>query len=169
MPADVEQLLDEFVDASTPGAAPLEALHRRLIREKAVAEKLHCAYVPSAEAADLSIEHLTWSHAQMHRRIVSGVTRAELQRFGRTLFGPPPSTTFPVVTPAQLRDAVRGELTGYWRTAVRRRPLVWLDTTYVDLGLITLARADATLTDGTLISKREADGAWHQDHARLMT
>ena len=149
-------LVAVLVDDSTPGRATLEVMHQRLIREEPAAKKLHCAYVLSAEATDLSVEHLTWSHAQMHRRIVSGVTRAELQTFGRTLFGPPPGETFPAVSPAQLRDAVRGELTGYWRNAVRRRPLVWLDTTYVDLGLITLARADATLADGRLISKREA-------------
>ncbi len=151
-------LVAVLVDASTPDAASLEALHRRLIREEPAAVKLHCAYVLSGDAADPSIAHLTWSHAQMHRRVVSGVARAELQTFGRTLFGPPPGATFPVVSAAQLRDAVRGELTGYWRNAVRRRPLVWLDTTYVDLGLITLARADATLADGRLISKREAIG-----------
>ena len=111
--------------------------------------RLHCAYVVSAQATDVSVEHLTWSHAQMHRRIVSGVTRAELQTFGRTLFGPPPASTFPAVSPAELRAAVRGELTGYWRNAVRRRPGVWLDPLYVDLGLITLARADATLRTAT--------------------
>jgi hypothetical protein len=143
-------------DASTPDAPTLEALHRRLIRDVPVAVRLHCAYVVSAEASDSSVKHLTWSHAEMHRRIVSGVARAELHEFGRTLLGPAPGDTFPAVSPAQLRTAVRGELTGYWQNAVRRRPLVWLDTTYVDLGLITLARADATLADGRLISKREA-------------
>jgi Nucleotidyltransferase domain len=151
-------LVAVLVDGSTPGAPTLEALHRRLSRDEPAAEKLHCAYVLSDDATDPTVKHLTWSHGQMHRRIVSGVARAELQTFGRTLFGPPPAETFPAVSADQLREAARGELTGYWRNAVRRRPMVWLDTTYVDLGLITLARADATLTDGTLISKREAIG-----------
>ena len=37
-----------------------------------------------------------------------------------------------------------------------RKPWLWVEDVYVDLGLLTLVRAEATLTDGRLITKREA-------------
>jgi hypothetical protein len=50
---------------------------------------------------------------------------------------------------------VRGELSGYWRGVVGK-PHLWLQDVFVDIGLFTLARAEATLTDGRLITKTEA-------------
>jgi hypothetical protein len=50
---------------------------------------------------------------------------------------------------------VRGELTGYWTDALRK-PHLWLQDVYVDIGLFTLARAEATLREGTLVTKEEA-------------
>ncbi len=35
-------------------------------------------------------------------------------------------------------------------------PWLWLDDVHVDLGLLTVARAEATITEGRLITKREA-------------
>jgi hypothetical protein len=57
--------------------------------------------------------------------------------------------------PAALKDAARAELAGYLSMAVGK-PHLWLQDGYVDLGLVTLARAEATLTEGRLITKREA-------------
>jgi hypothetical protein len=54
-----------------------------------------------------------------------------------------------------LRAAVRAELTGYWKRALRW-PWVWLTDWCVDLGLLTLARAEAALKEGRLITKRDA-------------
>ena len=56
---------------------------------------------------------------------------------------------------ADLRDAARAELTGYWAQALRKRA-IWLQDVYVDLGLTVWARADATISDGVLITKTEA-------------
>jgi hypothetical protein len=56
---------------------------------------------------------------------------------------------------ADLEAAVRGELTGYWTDALRK-PHLWLQDVYVDIGLFTLARAEATLHDGRLVTKQEA-------------
>ena len=55
----------------------------------------------------------------------------------------------------ELDEAVRGELSGYWRGVVAK-PHLWLQDVFVDIGLFTLARAEATLTDGRLITKTEA-------------
>jgi hypothetical protein len=55
---------------------------------------------------------------------------------------------------AELAGA-RSELTGYWAGAVRK-PHLWLQDVYVDLGLLTLARVEATVTEDRLITKAEA-------------
>jgi hypothetical protein len=54
-----------------------------------------------------------------------------------------------------VRAAARVELAGYWSRAVRRRR-IWRQDVYVDLGLLTVARAQATLAEGRLVTKREA-------------
>jgi hypothetical protein len=54
-----------------------------------------------------------------------------------------------------LQAAARAELSGYWSSAVRK-PWLWFHDVYVDLGLLTLARVEATLADGRLITKQEA-------------
>jgi hypothetical protein len=58
---------------------------------------------------------------------------------------------------AALRYAARAELAGYWTTALRKRS-IWLEDVYVDVGLTTLARADATIREGRLVTKTEAIG-----------
>lgn len=55
----------------------------------------------------------------------------------------------------ELRDAARAELAGYWSRAVRKRS-IWLQDVYVDISLTVLARADATIREGRLITKSEA-------------
>jgi hypothetical protein len=55
----------------------------------------------------------------------------------------------------EVRDAARAELGGYWMRALRKRS-IWLQDVYVDVGLTVWARADATISDGTLITKSEA-------------
>ena len=71
------------------------------------------------------------------------------------MLGPPPAELVPPVSEAELADAARGELTGYWSGAVAKRR-IWMEDVYVDLGLTTLARVEATLTEGRLITKTEA-------------
>jgi hypothetical protein len=61
----------------------------------------------------------------------------------------------PPVTEAELSAAARAELSGYWTDALAKRHL-WVQDLYVDLGLTTLARVEATLTEGRLITKTEA-------------
>lgn len=133
----------------------LVTLHAALLRDEPSAAKLHCVYVPLGDIANLGAEQLTWAHGELYRRPFSGIGRAELLRDGITVFGPPPAELFPDVSVEALKAAVRAELTGYWSGAVRK-PWLWLEDVYVDLGLVILARAEATLADGSLISKREA-------------
>jgi hypothetical protein len=135
----------------------IQDLHRQLIASQPAAGKLHCVYVPAGELAGVRSEHPTWAVQQFFRRAFSGVARAEMLRYGFAVFGPPPAALIPEMTTAELHQAVRDELTGYWSSALNR-PKIWLEDIYVDLSLITLARAEATLADGSLITKREALG-----------
>jgi hypothetical protein len=134
---------------------PVEALHRRIIAAEPLGAKLHCAYVPVAAIDDVAAEHPTFTTGRFWPMHLSGVARAEVLRNGLTAVGPPPAELIPPVSDAALRAAVRGELTGYWSGAVRK-PHIWLQDTYVDLGLVTLARAEITLQENRLPSKAEA-------------
>jgi nucleotidyltransferase-like protein len=117
--------------------------------------KLHCVYVPRTEVDDVGRTHVTWAHERLFRRPLSGVARAELHRFGVTFYGPPPAELVPPVSRAELAEAARGELRGYWLGALRH-PRRWRTDLHVDLGLTTVSRADATIAEGRLITKREA-------------
>jgi hypothetical protein len=133
----------------------LTALHRALAGADHRAAKLHCDYVPGTEVDDVAAEHLRWAHGELYRHPLTGIARAELLRFGVTVYGRQPADVLPPVGDDELAAAVRGELTGYWTDALRK-PHLWLQDVYVDIGLFTLARADATLHDGRLITKEEA-------------
>ena len=130
-------------------------LHQDLVRTDPRAAKLHCDYLPATEVDDVTAAHVRWAHGELYRHPLSGIARAELLRFGVTLHGPAPGDVLPPVGEAELAAAVRGELTGYWTDALRK-PHLWLQDVYVDVGLFTLARADATLREGRLVTKLEA-------------
>lgn len=133
----------------------LAELHRQLITKWPAAAELHCVYVPAGELADVAAEHLTWAFDELFPRSLSGVARAELLGPGFAVFGPPPAELIPPMSEADLREAARHELSGYWTQALRR-PRAWLQDVYVNLGLIVLARADATLAGDGIITKHEA-------------
>lgn len=151
--------LDLVAVVELPLTADQEAqvadLHRELMQVRPAAAKLHCFYVPQPEIGDVAQPHVNWAHGELYRRPMSGVVRADLLRHGVTVLGPPPAELVPPVSDADLADAARSELTGYWSGAVAKRH-IWLEDVYVDLGLTTLARVEATLTEGRLITKTEA-------------
>jgi len=120
-----------------------------------LAGKLHCAYVAHAELADTGRGHVTWAHGELFDRPVSPVTRRELLQGGLCLVGPGPADLVPAVTDSELADYIRGDLRDYWHPSTSRAEL-WLRDIWVDLGMLTLARATVTLADGRLITKREA-------------
>ncbi|MEV5143245.1 nucleotidyltransferase [Streptomyces sp. NPDC052727] len=132
----------------------LVALHRRQRREP-LAAKLHCSYLTPATLHDVDRSHLTWAHGRVTRRPVTPVTRRELHAFGRVLHGEPPAGLLPPVPDRQLADFVVRDQRDFWRPAVDKARL-WRQDIWVDLGLLTFARATVTLREGRLISKREA-------------
>ena len=144
-------------------AAPLDEgqqravadLHEDLAGTDHRAAKLHCDYLPVTEADDVTAAHVRWAHGELYRHPLSGIARAELLRFGLTLYGPVPGDVLPPVGDDDLASAVRSELTGYWTDALGK-PHLWLQDVYVDIGLFTLARAEATLREGRLVTKQEA-------------
>ncbi|MFF3486082.1 nucleotidyltransferase [Streptomyces sp. NPDC002701] len=129
-------------------------LHARLRTEPLVA-KLHCSYLTPGTAADLEHRHLTWAHQRLLRRPVTPVTRRELHTTGLVLSGERPEHLLPPVTDGELAAFVVRDQRDFWRREVDRASN-WTQDIWVDMGLITYARALVTLKDGRLISKREA-------------
>ncbi|MEV6122337.1 nucleotidyltransferase domain-containing protein [Streptomyces sp. NPDC052077] len=132
----------------------LGVLHARL-RTAPLAGRLHCSYPVPGSLDDPARRHATWAHGGLFTRPVSPVTRAELHAFGRVLHGAEPGELLPPVDPAELAAFVVRDQRDFWRPAVRR-PDLWHQDVWVDLGLLTFARATATLRDGSLITKRRA-------------
>ncbi len=139
----------------TPGVVwRLALLHARL-RTEPLAPKLHCTYLTPDTLDDAARRHLTRAHERLFKRTVTPVTRRELHTFGRVLHGHPPAGLLPPVADRELGEFVLREQREFWRPAVDR-PSLWTQDVWVDLGLLTFARATVTARDGRLISKREA-------------
>jgi Nucleotidyltransferase domain len=132
----------------------LIALHNRLA-ERGHGKALHCVYVPLTDAVDPSRKHWTWAFGELFRRPLSRIARAELLADPVVIFGPRPQSWLPPMSDVELRDAAREQLAGYWTRALRKRA-IWHRDVYVDLGLTVWARAEATITEGRLITKSEA-------------
>lgn len=133
----------------------LHRAHEALQSQLPLAEKLHCTYVARSEAGDPGRSHLTWAHGEMFSRTVSPISRRELHQGGLCLLGPAPSAAIPPVTDRELADYVRGNLRDYWYPKTGRADL-WLRDVWVDMGLLSFARAFVTLQDGRLVTKKEA-------------
>ncbi|WP_121746404.1 nucleotidyltransferase domain-containing protein [Streptomyces sp. E2N166] len=149
---DLIAVLGRPVTART--AWRLGLLHARLGAEP-LAEQLHCTYLSPDTVADSARRHLTWAHGRLFKRPVTEVTRRELHGFGRVLHGRSPHSVLPPVSDTELAAFVVRDQRDFWRPAVRRDGL-WRQDVWVDLGLLTFARATVTLRDGDLISKRQA-------------
>jgi hypothetical protein len=135
--------------------AGLQRVHEALLSQVPLADGLHCSYVVNGEQDDPARPHLTWAFGELFERPVSPVTRRELCQGGRSLLGPAPAAIVPAVTDAELADYIRGDLRDYWHPHTGR-PELWLRDIWVDLGMLTLARARVTLREGRLITKKEA-------------
>lgn len=135
--------------------AVLVRLHDELDRGAAAGTDLGCVYVDDRVVADPAVLHPTWTHGVLVRRILSGMTRAELVRHGTAQFGRAPATVMPPMSDDDLREATRAEVCGYWAWAARR-PWIWLDPVIADLGLTGMARGRHTLRTGRLLTKTEA-------------
>jgi len=165
---DLVALVDGPVD--TARQSTLMTLHRALDDGIAADLKLGCVYVEDAQLLDLRAVHPTWTHGSLVDRILSGVARAELVRYGYAVLGRSPLDVLPVMSDDDVREAARAELTGYWTWAARR-PWLWLDPAIADLGLTSMARGRHTLATGELLTKtqaveRAAGPAWLVDQLR---
>jgi hypothetical protein len=151
---DLIAVLDHPIGARTVWR--LARLHARL-RTEPLARLLHCTYLTPDTAAGAERRHLTWAHEHLFKRPVTPVTRTELHRFGRVLHGAPPAAVLPPVPDGELAAFVVRDQRDFWRRQVDRATN-WTQDVWVDLGLLTFARATVTLREGRLISKREALG-----------
>jgi len=133
----------------------LRRVHKALHDQVPLAQKLHCTYVARAGWADVGLDHLTWAHGELFARPVTPVSRRELHLGGLVLRGPGPATVVPPVTDQELADFIRADLRDNWYPHTEQADL-WLRDIWVDVGLLTFARATVTLRDGRLITKREA-------------
>jgi len=138
-----------------PQRQDLQRMHELLHSEVPLAGHLHCSYVVSGELGDAGQDHLTWAHGELFERPVSPVSRRELSAGGVSLFGVAPAAVVPAVTDHDLQDYIRGDLRDFWYPHTARADL-WLQDIWVDLGMLTFARATVTLRAGRLITKREA-------------
>jgi hypothetical protein len=148
----------------------LASLHRELDQGAAQGLDLGCMYVDAANLADLGALHPMWTHGSLVQRSLSGVTRAELVRYGFAVLGRPPAAVLPEMTDDDVRRAARAELCGYWAYATRR-PLWWLNPVIADLGLTSMARGRHALQTGQLLTKTQAieqarAPAWLKDQLR---
>ncbi|MEU2285007.1 nucleotidyltransferase domain-containing protein [Streptomyces sp. NPDC013178] len=142
-------------DPVTPRTVWRLALSHARLRNEPLAGQLHCTYLTPDTAGDPARRHLTWAHQELFKRPVTPVTRRELHSFGRVLHGKAPAGLLPPVPDRELGDFVVRDQRDFWRPALDNRPL-WTRDVWVDLGMLTFARATVTLRDGRLISKREA-------------
>lgn len=135
--------------------AALVAIHRALDSDAAAGLSLGCLYVQGRSLADLRALHPTWSHGRLVHRVLSGVARAELVRYGYAVFGRAPQEVLSPVSDDDVRRAAHAELTGYW-TRAAARPWWWLDPVMIDLGLTSMARGRHALATGQLLTKTQA-------------
>lgn len=150
---DLVALTERPLDTEQRSA--LVAIHRGLDATTAAGANLGCAYVASSVLSDWASRHPTWTHRVLVERPLSGITRAELVRHGRAIFGRPPGAVLASMTDDDVRRAARAELTGYWAKAVRH-PWWWLDPAIADLGLSSMARGRHALATGNLLTKTSA-------------
>jgi hypothetical protein len=150
---DLVAMTDRPMDAQ--GRSSIVAVHRRLDASAPAGTNLGCAYVAAAALSDPAAPHPTWTHGELVERSLSGIVRAELVRSGFAAFGRPPRDVLPGMSDDDVRRAARAELTGYWAMAARH-PSWWLDPSFADLGLTSMARGRHALVTGSLITKTSA-------------
>lgn len=137
--------------------ADIDTVHGRIDDGAGRASALGCAYVTEDLLGDPEARHPTWTHGQLVTRRLSAMVRSELLTHGLALLGREPSRVLTPMSVDDVKAAARGELTGYWSWAVRR-PWLFLDPTFGDLALLTMARARHTWATGELLTKTDAIG-----------
>src|SRR5215469_15547319 len=156
--------IDVLAVTAGPASAPLPghtatgrltALHRELAGRGGAYARLNCLYVAAGTLGDPVRLHPYWYGDRFTQWQLKVMTVAELWHSGVALHGPWPPAGLPEVSPAEVREHAREQLTGYWRP-LTFRPGIWLQDKWVDFALITLARTAALLRDGDLVTKSQA-------------
>lgn len=155
---DLVAVVDGPVDGQRLGS--LIELHRRLDGAIASGLDLGCVYVDDGSLLARSALHPMWTHGELVRRSLSGVTRAELVCHGFEVLGRAPQEVLPPVTDAVVRSAARAEICGYWSRAAHR-PWMWLNPVIADLGLTSMARGRHALRTGSLLTKTQSVESAH--------
>lgn len=150
---DLVALVEHSLDSERRSV--VASVHRHLDATSAAGADLGCAYVAVSHLHEPTARHPTWTHGRLVDRPLSAIARAELDRYGFAVIGRSPQDVLPPMSDDDVRRAAHAELTGYWRSAARR-PWWWLDTSFVDLGLTSMARGRHTLATGELITKSAA-------------
>ena len=151
--SDLDLIAVVETDVTEEQRQRLEKMHEQL--DLPLVEHLHCSYMPRHRLDDFATDHVTWAHQELYERPVTPVTRRELHAGALELYGEPPAGLLPPVSDQELSEFIRTDLRDFWLAKTRGRKR-WLQDVWVDLGMITVARAAVTLRDGRLISKREA-------------
>ncbi|MEU8226521.1 nucleotidyltransferase domain-containing protein [Kribbella sp. NPDC048915] len=147
--------LDVVAVVSAPPTSVVAGLHRELMQADPLAAKLHCSYMLMSELGDASVRHPTFAQGRFFHRPVTPVTRRELAIGNRTLYGPAPFELLPPTSDDELFAFIRRDLREFWLPATDKRSN-WYADIWVDLSLLTIARAHVTLATGDLITKRAA-------------
>jgi hypothetical protein len=149
---DLIAVVDEPL--SETQTAELTRLHQELDRDEAAA-MLHCSYMPRDQVSDHDVRHFTWAHREVLARPVTVVTHRELQQAGRVLHGAAPAAILPPVSDDELNAFIRTDLRDYWLPHTDLSA-PWCRDIWVDLGMLTYARAVVTLREGRLTTKAQA-------------
>jgi hypothetical protein len=141
------------VTPGPPDPATIKAIHRPLT--SSLGRRLHCTYVSVDSLADPTLRHPTFAQEHYFSRTVNPVTRRELALSDLSLLGPPPSSLLPAITDEDLAAFIRTDLLTFWHPVTAKRS-PWLQDIWIDLAMVTLARAETTLRTGSLITKQAA-------------
>lgn len=143
--------------------ARLDTMHQALARSGLPwSTKLEGSYIPRralwrfdrADAVHPTIG-VDWRFGLAMHRENWIIERHIVRERGVTLFGPPPTSLIDVVTPNELRDAVRVMLATFWSAQLERPD--WLrPRNYQAFAILTMCRALYTLRTGEVASKAVA-------------
>ena len=89
------------------------------------------------------------------------IHRHMIREHGVVLVGPPPQTLIDRVQPAELREAVRGILRGWWMPMLLKGPLLQ-NSFYRCYAVLTMSRMLYTMRHGAVVSKPVA-ARWAQE------
>ena len=145
----------------------LGRMHKRLVKEYALGERLAPMYVPLGDIGKSNADIAPYPyasdgtfHAAGHFNL-NAVTWWTVQHRGICLFGPESSSLPLEVEWADVLDAMRYNLYTYWAGKARQAHLFLLDI-WVTTAVATLCRILTAIEEGEIISKSAALARWRE-------